>query len=1483
MKKTTLALILSSILANVAVAETAPTYVDITINNIKEDTGIELGTNSRARGDGSIATGKNSVAIGKNAVATGGNETKDTINQKLNENKQRLQEIQTAQDNTERLLKELQNIRKVEADVIEAGERVKQVRLAKQSAYNVWQDKLKTYNDTVAGSAQFLKDAQAKIDDLNSRLTGVSRIGNVDISSDAGLTNAATQLKSIAEEGTTLNLSVDFYKDYVSSYYQALGDLRQNNIFYNTLSSSDFTRQTSAGVQNLVNAYQYLASIKSLRYSTYYNGSALSFALNVNNPYFNKNTFTGIVGTTQPSADLFLRNFDTEIITLEEWESAKSLATVFKSNFKIFFDNTNDPYMTAEVKSAALNALNKKIDIYLKSNEVTYYQGQYESTRNTVWLDKKQQAIKEYNQLVAEFGALPDPSEVKRKVIENWKAENIDAIRQRNNITTATLTSELEKALGINKNAIAQKEAEIARLKTAADQAKNTYDNTNPSAADIALSQRYEEIMAQLTAKANELKSEQDRLQALRDALTLHDLTNVGENAYAIGTNALATGTNSLAIGTDTIVTGENSIAIGKDSAVTGTNSIAIGTGHIVIGNNAGTFGDPNTIYGDNSYAIGNNNTIGSSATPHTVGTNTFVLGNNVTTTANNAVILGNNSTGADNTVSVGRTDNLRRIINVANGQVAQNSHDAVTGDQLWAVNNQITDINNRLSNANGNDLLAVHYDKHTPTVTLQKTAEKPYVILKVMDGAPDRFITQRVYLDEEGHFIQDPVISQAPAEYVKDTDFRTTFRDLDPNATYTPGQEIITKAYFVKSTEWLPGLPGEGEDPPEYTPDTSDKITGFELYDDPGKTEDISHPVLTVTDTTPVTIKNLADGAIKEGSKEAINGGQLYTALAGKADKDASNITGADKTKWQEALGDGKAEAGNKGLVNGDTLNTELNKKADKTDITNINADLANKANKDASNITGTDKTKWQEALGDGKAETGNKGLVNGDTLNTELNKKANTDLSNITKEGQTVIQNLAKGSVKVVAGTNTTVTKGTDGDATTYSVNVSSEAIKGAVQSDLDGKANSNASNLTETDKTAWKEILGDGEAEAGNKGLINGDTFNTELNKKADKSDITNINTDLAKKANIDASNINVAKFAEKLGTGIVEAGNASLVTGGTVATALENKADSNLSNITNTAKTVIKNLAKDSVKVVKGTNTTVTTSTDGETTTYAVNVSEQSIKNVMQSDMNTKANTDASNIDITKFAEKLGTGTVSKNDTNLVSGKTVYLALQNAVLNGVDVANKANKDASNLSEEDKIAWQESLGNGKAEAGNKGLVTGDTLNSVLDAKVTQVNKTLDSKSNTDASNIDVAKYTIKLTTGRIELGNKGLVNGGQVHNYVQSQVAEMGGRTLAEANSYTDYRIGSLKAYTDKRLKDIRDEARAGVASAMAMSAIPAVPNKRFSIGAGTATYHGQNAVAVGLKVKTENDKAIISLTGSASSNGDFGAAAGFAFGF
>lgn len=51
----------------------------------------------------------------------------------------------------------------------------------------------------------------------------------------------------------------------------------------------------------------------------------------------------------------------------------------------------------------------------------------------------------------------------------------------------------------------------------------------------------------------------------------------------------------------------------------------------------------------------------------------------------------------------------------------------------------------------------------------------------------------------------------------------------------------------------------------------------------------------------------------------------------------------------------------------------------------------------------------------------------------------------------------------------------------------------------------------------------------------------------------------------------------------------------------------------------------------------------------------------IKDVMKDDLAKKANTDASNIDASAYAEKLGTGAVTAGDMNLVTGGTVYTAL------------------------------------------------------------------------------------------------------------------------------------------------------------------------------------------------------------------------------
>ena len=417
---------------------------------------------------------------------------------------------------------------------------------------------------------------------------------------------------------------------------------------------------------------------------------------------------------------------------------------------------------------------------------------------------------------------------------------------------------------------------------------------------------------------------------------------------------------------------------------------------------------------------------------------------------------------------------------------------------------------------------------------------------------------------------------------------------------------------------------------------------------------------------------------------KQDVNAG-----LEKKADADATNITGTNKEAWQEKLGDGKVAEGDKGLVTGNTVYDAVKDKANKSDVTNA---LKDKADADATNITGDNKTAWQEKLGDGKVAAGDKGLVTGDTVNTAINGvkddvntslegKADTNLNNITEDGKTVIKNIAQDSVKVIDGTNTTVTATTDKDGNkNYAVNVEANGkveagntgivsgdtvntaintVKQDVNADLNKKADANAENITGDNKTAWQEKLGDGKVAEGDKGLVNGNTVYDAVKDKAD----TNLNNitedgktvikDLAKGSVkvIDGENTTVKATTDNDGnmnyavnvaaTGKAAAGNTGLINGDTlyqaiqdvdVSEAVKNKANTNLNNITVEGKTVIKNIAQDSVKVIDGTNTTVTATTDKDgNKNYAVNVAAN--------------------------------GKVEAGNTGIVNGGTVYESVKN----------------------------------------------------------------------------------------------------------------------------------------------------------------------------------------------------------------------------
>ena len=1102
-------------------------FYDITINNIKEDSGLELGTNARARGNGSIATGTGSIAVGNNAVATGGNETKDTITSKLNENKQKLHEIDVAQNNVTNLAAEIQKIRAEQAKTIEAGERVKQVRLAKEKARQSYLEKKNAYDTEVANSAEFFRNAQAKLDDLNNRLGAINRLGGVDITSEGGLTAAATNLKRMTEEGSTLNLPLDsFYKEYIKAHYKAMGDLRNNQLRNTNSQYFEFTNVYNMNLPETINKYYLSAGIEDSfeydRWGNYLNINIFNGG-NKKYNYIHFNAFDGDKNlTNRPTKDILNKNINTDLTTEDEWNSIKEEAPKYKQSIREYFNKNNNPLFTPELKNQFYEEMDKKIDYFIKGYEITYYQKKYEDTHNTMWLDKKNIAIKEYNSIATSYNLQHILLELKNKYKE-WEKENVTDILEKNKITTNKLTSDLETALQINKNAVAEKEKQIVALKSSADQAKTNWESINPNASDLLYMEQYETLMKQLTAKSQELQQNQERLTALKNALTLHNLSNVGENAMAIGTNALSTGSNSIAIGTGTIVTGENSISIGKGSAVTGTKSIAVGVGHIVIGNNSGTFGDPNTIYSDGSYAFGNNNTIGDATTTHTVGTNTFVLGSNVKTKANNSVVLGKDSVATeDNVVSIGSNTSTRKLVNVTDGTIAENSKEAINGNQLWKV-----------SEAKDGAINKTAWQAALGTGTA-KAGDKGLITGETLHAALANVQIDPSTLTSKANTNASNITSDDAKKWSEKLGTGSVAAGDKGLVTGGTVNTAITNAVNTATSNINNGI----ESKLNGKANTSlDNIT------DNGKTviRNLSKEAIQLENGANTTVESRVEGNTTlykvNVSNDAITGvidpkitelsNTVDTKLSTKANKDASNITSDDAKKWSEKLGTGSVAAGDKGLVTGGTVNTAI----------------TNAVNTATSNIN------------------------NG--IESKLNGKANTSLDNITDNGKTVIRNLSKEAIQLENGANTTVESRVEGNTTLYKVNVSNDAITGVidpkitelsntVDTKLSTKANKDASNITSDDAKKWSEKLGTGAVTAGNKGLVTGGTVNTAITNAVNTA-TSNINsgieTKLNGKANINASNLtneNVKEWTAKLGIGTVGQSESSngLVTGKSV---------------------------------------------------------------------------------------------------------------------------------------------------------------------------------------------------------------------------------------------------------------------------------------------------------------------------------------------
>lgn len=638
---------------------------------------LALGNNSIAMGN-AIATGNNTVAIGSGSFASGDNLTPEEVKRRLKENEQKLAEIETQKNKVAQLSKEIEDLRLREQKTIEAGIRVEELQKAKEKAHQEYLRLKQIHDNEVKNSAEFFRQAQAKIDDLNSRLKGIANIDGYDIKNEDDLNKMTQVFKKQVEQGTSLNLSTDFYKTYIKSHYQALGDLRENHIISGRLYSNiqSLTHNPLTGSASNI-------KIHTMQYSSQFGG--FSFGNNeitVNyGHYENQPSYMSFSDRNNSKMNLKQISINTQVMDNKEFESIKEKVEHFHNLAKQQLSQLEEDILTtSEFKQRLQNDVDGQLTLYYKQAQIINAQYNYEQTGNASFLDKKQKLLNEFKQLQNELYKYKKTSTltgIRQSQYNQWVKENITDIADRNKITTEHLTSELEQALGINRNAIEEKRKEIEKMLKEAEQAKHNWQNINPSEKDLILAKEYEKVKQMLADKSSSLNNANERLTWLKENLTLNTF-HQGENATAIGTANLVTGKNATGIGVGNIVANESSVAIGDSNTVTGRSSIAIGS-NITMGQDV-----------TNSIALGANSAVGTLIT-----TPTFTFGNKEVTFA------GGNAKGV---VSVGAVGNERVITNVGAGRISADSTDAINGSQLHgAVEYITTHINNDKVHGNGN------------------------------------------------------------------------------------------------------------------------------------------------------------------------------------------------------------------------------------------------------------------------------------------------------------------------------------------------------------------------------------------------------------------------------------------------------------------------------------------------------------------------------------------------------------------------------------------------------------------------------------------------------------------------------------------------------------------------------------------------------------------------------------------------------------
>lgn len=858
--------------------------------------------------------------------------------------------------------------------------------------------------------------------------------------------------------------------------------------------------------------------------------------------------------------------------------------------------------------------------------------------------------------------------------------------------------------------------------------------------------------------------------------------------------------------------------------------------------------------------------------------TNINSLSNSVTTLTDDA-LLWDAASGAFN---ANRNGNASKIINVAAGDLSEDSTDAVNGSQLYETNQKvdqntsaIADINTSITNLSSDNL---SWNETTSSFSASHGSSTTNKITNVAAGE----------LSEES---TDAVNGSQLFETNEKVDQNTT--DIAANTT-----NITQNSTAIENLN-------------TSVSDINTSITGLTdnalLWD-----EDIG--AFSANHGGSISkITNVAAGALSEDSTDAVNGSQLYETNQ-KVDQNTSAIAdintsitnlGTDALSWDDEEGAFSASHGTSG-TNKITNVAAGEIASDSTDAVNGSQlyetnMLISQYNESISQLAGdTSETYITEngtgvkyirtndnglegqdayATGNGATAVGYNAVASGaSSLALGENSSSSIEGSIALGSGSTSNRAISSGiratsvtSDGVVIGYNTTdrellgaLSLGTDGVSYRQITNVAdgSEAQDAVTVRQLQNAIGAVATtptkyyhaNSTEEDSLA----VGTDSLAMGAKTIVNADA---------------GIGIGLNTLVMADAINgIAIGSNARANHANSIAMGNGSQTTRGA-------QTDYTAYNMDTPQNSV----GEFSVGSEDG-QRQITNVAAGSADTDAVNVSQLKV-----TDSRVAANTESIN--------NLNTQ-VSSLDTRVTN---IENGIGDIVTTGSTKYFKTNTDGvdANAQGADSVA----IGSGSIAAAENSVALGtnsvaDEANTVSVGSSTQqrrITNVAAGVNNTDAVNVAQLKASeagsVRYETnadgsvnysvlnlgdgsgGTTRIGNvSAAVNDTDAVNYAQLK------RSVEEANTYTDQKMGEMNS----KIKGVENKMSGGIASAMAMAGLPQAyaPGANMTSIAG-GTFNGESAVAIGVSMVSESGGWVYKLQGTSNSQGDYSAAIGAGF--